>query len=78
MRRPMQRIAFTVSAGFQTMSLAVISVFEFANMEIGKQAYDVHLLSEAGGPVRSSVGIVVETTVPDEAAFDTLVALANG
>jgi hypothetical protein len=34
----MQRIGFTVSAGFQTMSLAVISVFEFANMEIGKPA----------------------------------------
>ena len=27
----MQRIGFTVSAGFQTMSLAVISVFEMAD-----------------------------------------------
>ena len=48
-----QRIGFTLFPGFQVMSFAVISAFEFANREIGEPVYDVHLLSETGGPVRT-------------------------
>jgi transcriptional regulator GlxA family with amidase domain len=69
----MQRIAFTVSAGFQTMSLAVISVFEFANMEIGKPVYDVHLLSETGGSIRTSMGMSITAEPFDDTNFDTLI-----
>jgi transcriptional regulator GlxA family with amidase domain len=69
----MQRIGFTVSAGFQTMSLAVISVFEFANMEIGKPAYDVHLLSENGGSIRTSMGMSITAEPFDDTNFDTLI-----
>src|SRR5260370_26024144 len=53
------------------MSFAVISVFEFANREIGEQVYDLHLLSETGGPLRSSIGISVATEPFDETNFDT-------
>ncbi|WP_158928720.1 GlxA family transcriptional regulator [Acidisphaera sp. S103] len=73
----MQRVGFLISPGFQIMDFAAVSVFEFANLEADDTVYDVHLLSEAGGPVRSSVGIVVETTVPDEAAFDTLIVFGS-
>jgi len=67
-----QRIGFTLLPGFQVVSFAVISVFEFANREIGEQVYDVHLLSETGGPIRSSIGISVATEPFDDRNFDTL------
>jgi transcriptional regulator GlxA family with amidase domain len=73
----MQRIGFIVSAGFQVMDFAAISVFEFANLTVGEVLYDVHLLSEAGGMVRSSVGVAVETKAFDGAAFDTLVVFGD-
>src|SRR5205807_10411169 len=71
-RRLMQRIGFIVLPGFQMMSVAVLSVFEFANREIGEPVYDVHLLSETGGSVRSSIGISVATEPFDDKNFDTL------
>src|SRR5258708_39866410 len=69
----MQRIGFTLLPGFQVISFAAISVFEFANREIGEQVYDVHLLSETGGPIRSSIGISVATEPFDDRNFDTLI-----
>jgi len=58
--------------GFQMMSVAVLSVFEFANREMGEPVYDVHLLSETGGSIRSSIGISVATEPFDDSNFDTL------
>jgi transcriptional regulator GlxA family with amidase domain len=69
----MQRIGLIVLPGFQVMSLAALSVFEFANREIGEPAYEVRLLSETGGSIRSSVGISVATEPFDETNFDTLI-----
>src|SRR3979490_1255735 len=68
----MQRIGFIVSPGFQMLSVSSLSVFELANWEIGEPAYDVHLLSETGGSIRSSVGIGVATEPFDNRNFDTL------
>jgi transcriptional regulator GlxA family with amidase domain len=68
----MQRIGFIVLPGFQVMSLGALSVFEFANKEMGEPVYDVHLLSETGGSIRSSIGISVATEPFDETNFDTL------
>jgi transcriptional regulator GlxA family with amidase domain len=69
----MQRIGFIVFPKFQVMSFAAVSVFEFANIAAGTPLYEVHFLSEAGGPVRSSVGMAVETEPFGEATFDTLI-----
>ena len=69
----MQRIGFVVSPGFRVMSFAVASVFEFANMETDEPVYDVRLLSETGGPVRSSIGVSVATERFDDTHFDTLI-----
>jgi transcriptional regulator GlxA family with amidase domain len=69
----MQRIGVVVLPGFQVMSLAALSVFEFANKEMDKPVYDVRLLSEAGGPVRSSIGISVATEAFRNANLDTLI-----
>ena len=68
----MQRIGFIVLPGFQMLSVSSLSVFELANWEIGEPAYDVHLLSETGGSIRSSVGISVATERFDDRNFDTL------
>src|SRR5260221_12859037 len=69
----MQRIGFIVLPGFQVMSFAVISVFEFANIHIGRPVYDVKLLSETGGSVRSSASMSVVAEPFDDTNFDTLI-----
>ena len=71
-RRLLQRIGFVVLPGFQMMSVGVLAVFEIANWEIGEPVYDVHLLSETGGSIRSSIGIGVATEPFDDTNFDTL------
>src|SRR6202048_1315511 len=70
----MQRIGFIVLPGFQMMSVASLSVFEFANKQIGEPVYDVHLLSETGGPIRSSIGFNIVTEPLDNRNFDTVIA----
>ena len=69
----MQRIGFVVFPGFNMMGLAVISAFEFANVHLGKPAYNVQLLSETGGIVRASMGMNIVTEPFGDANFDTLI-----
>jgi transcriptional regulator GlxA family with amidase domain len=69
----MQRIGFVVSSGFQIMSFAAVSAFECANKEMGKRVYDVHLLSETGGFIRSSIGVSMTTEPFEGTNFDTLI-----
>ena len=57
----MHRIAFVVFPNFQVMGFAAITVFEVANRVLADIAYDVTLLSETGGLVRSTAGFGVET-----------------
>ena len=57
----MQRIGFVLSPGFQVMSFAALSVFEFANKEMGEPVYDIRVLSETGGSMRSSIGCNAST-----------------
>jgi len=68
-----QRIGFTAFPGFQLMNCAAIAVFEFANRAMGEPVYDVRLLSETGGAIRSSAGVSVATEPFDDAKFDTLI-----
>jgi transcriptional regulator GlxA family with amidase domain len=55
------------------MSFAAMSVFEVANSELGEHRYDVNFLSETGGRVRSSAGLVVETEPFENPLFDTVI-----
>lgn len=68
----MRRIGFVLSPGFQVMSFAALSVFEYANKEMGEPVYDVRLLSETGGLMRSSIGVSVVTEPFRATVFDTL------
>ena len=69
----MQRIGVVTFPGFHEMSFAALSVFEVANSEFGERRYDVHFISETGGPVRTSAGLMVETEPFDDSLFDTLI-----
>src|SRR5260221_2120404 len=74
----MLRIGFVIFPGFGFMSFSAMSVFETANTEFGDQSYDVRLLSETGGSVRSSIGIVVETEAFGDSKFDTVIIGGGG
>jgi transcriptional regulator GlxA family with amidase domain len=69
----MQRIGFVALPGFQVLSIGALSVFEYANKEMDEPVYDLRLLSETGGSIRSSVGISVTTEPFDDINFDTLI-----
>ncbi|NWE25871.1 GlxA family transcriptional regulator [Pseudomonas gingeri] len=69
----MLRIGFIVFPGFGVMSFSALSVFETANGVLGKPHYDVRLLSEGGGAVRSSVGVVVQTEPFTAEGYDTVI-----
>ena len=69
----MQRIGFIVARNFQFMSFAAMSVFEFANLVTGESAYDIRVMSEHGGPIRSSMGVSIDTELLQNSGFDTLI-----
>lgn len=55
------------------MSLAALTVFEVANIPPRGPCYDVHVLSEHGGPVESSGGMTLNTEAFGDPAFDTII-----
>jgi transcriptional regulator GlxA family with amidase domain len=67
-----QRIGLVVLPGFQVMCFAALSVFEVANSKLGKTAYNLLVLSETGGPVRSSFGMEVQTEPLTHSDIDTV------
>jgi transcriptional regulator GlxA family with amidase domain len=73
----MHRIGLVIYPGIDLMSLAPTSVWELANLTVGKQFYDVRVLSEAGGPVRSSIGVTIGSEPFGKPKFDTLMFGAN-
>ena len=60
-----------VYPGFDMMTVSALSVFEYVNVHLDEQHYDVRLVSETGGPVRSSLGIVVQTEAFGVTPLDT-------
>lgn len=69
----MQRIGFVLMPGFQLMYLSVLSVFEFANISAGEAIYEIQVLSEEGGLIKSSHGMAMDTTAFDDPHFDTVI-----
>ncbi|MEA1652602.1 GlxA family transcriptional regulator [Nitrospirillum sp. BR 11164] len=68
----MRRVGIVVFPGFQILDLVVVTVFEVANIIAGRPVYDVHLVSELGGMVTSSSGVVVQAQPPGDLSYDTL------
>ena len=74
----MQRIGFAVYDGFQSMSFAALSVFEYANVMMGKPIYEIRYISEHGGPVRSSTGMTIATEPFGRKPYDTVLVGGGG
>ena len=68
----MKRIGIVVFPGFQILDLAAAGVFEIANLQTPVPSYQIDVVSEGGGAVKSSVGAAVQTVAFDPAAYDTL------
>lgn len=69
----MLKVGFVVSPNFQIMSPAALSAFEFANVTAKQKLYDIHLVSETGGAVLSSLGMSMTTKPFGKVVFDTLI-----
>jgi transcriptional regulator GlxA family with amidase domain len=65
-------IGLLVLPGFQVMCFSAFSVFEVANNKAGKTVYDLHVLSEKGGPIASSFGMEISTEPARTRDFDTI------
>lgn len=68
----MHTIGFVVFPNFYLMGLAAVTAFELANVVLEERAYDVTVLSEAGGLVMSSAGIRVDSQPFGDNAYDTV------
>lgn len=73
----MTSIAFVVFEGFQSMALAAMPVFEYANFSAGETLYEVSVLSEHGSTLRASGGLTVGTEAFDDRVFDTLIVVGG-
>ena len=70
-------VAFVVFDGFQSMSLAAMPVFEYANVSAGEPLYDVRVLSVDGRTLRASGGLSVGTEAFDQRVFDTVIVVGG-
>jgi transcriptional regulator GlxA family with amidase domain len=70
-------VAFVVFEGFQSMALAAMPVFEYANFSAGEALYDVRVLSEDGRSLRASGGLNVGTEAFGERLFDTVIVVGG-
>ena len=73
----MLTVGFVVTPGFPVMSLAALSVFEFANSTMEAKLYDIRILSEDGKPVPSASQMSLETSAFGETHFDTVIIGGN-
>ncbi len=73
----MTSVAFVVFEGFQSMALAAMPVFEYANFSAGEALYEVSVISEEGRSLRASGGLSVGTQAFDERVFDTVIVVGG-
>lgn len=71
----MPAIGFLVFDDFQVMGMAALSVFEVANHTLDRPAYEVHVLSEHGGPVACSLGFTIDTASFGTEFHDTTITI---
>ncbi len=68
----MHRIGLVIYHGINVMSLAPAAVFELANGVAAEPFYGIEVLSESGGPVRTSIGVTIGSEAFREPSFNTL------
>jgi transcriptional regulator GlxA family with amidase domain len=73
----MRTIGLVLLPDFSVMSFSALSVFEIANKRAGEALYDIHVLSESGGMIQSSIGMQVATRQMGNIELDTLMVGAG-
>ncbi|WP_341487631.1 GlxA family transcriptional regulator [Pararhizobium sp. A13] len=68
----MHKIGYVVFPGFQLLGFAAVTAFEIANIQLGGSAYEITLLSESGGEIKSSAGFGVITKAFGGTTYDTV------
>jgi transcriptional regulator GlxA family with amidase domain len=68
----MHKIGYVVFPGFQLLGFAAVTAFEITNTQLGEPAYEITLLSEAGGEIKSSAGFGVITKAFGDTTYDTV------
>ena len=68
----MHKIGYVVFPGFQLLGFAAVTAFEMVNLQLDEPAYEIELLSEPGGEIKSSAGFGVITKPFDDTAYDTV------
>ena len=69
----MRDIAVLVYPGYSLMALAIVPGFEVANSMVDPEPYDLHYVSEKGGLIKTSAGLMLQTEMFTDKPFDTLV-----
>jgi transcriptional regulator GlxA family with amidase domain len=73
-----RKIGFLVFPHFQILDLTgPMAAFEMPGRTLKPNPYQLQVLSEVGGPVKSSSGLVVSTDRIGSARFDTLIAIGG-
>ncbi len=73
----MHTVGLVVYPNFQSLGLAVATVFEYANLMQNEPSYDFKLVSEHGGAVMCSQGFSVNTVPLGDEAYDTLIVTGD-
>jgi transcriptional regulator GlxA family with amidase domain len=68
----MRDAAFVVYPDYSMMALAVVMAFEVANSMAEAPPYELHFVSETGGRIRTSCGMMLESEPFTEMPFHTL------
>jgi transcriptional regulator GlxA family with amidase domain len=65
-------VAFLVHPDYSMMAMAVVMAFEVANSVAEVSPYELHFVSETGGRVKTSCGLILESEPFTEKPFHTL------
>lgn len=69
----MLQIGLILYPDFQVLGLSMCATFELANTVAGKPVYQISLLSERGGLIRTSAGFGIDTKPLVKDQFDSLI-----
>jgi transcriptional regulator GlxA family with amidase domain len=67
-----KRVGLVIFPGFQAIDMAALTVFEFANTLLDQPLYELATLSLAGGSVKSSSGVALDSLPIGWGGYDTL------
>ena len=69
----MKQIAFLVYPEYSVMALSVSAAFEVVNQTQTEQVYDIDFISENGGLIRTSSGLLIDTNQYKNQTFDSMI-----